>query len=776
MPVTERLPEIINHVVGDHVPASQLAIATSNENKIAEYTALGIEVEKASSPDEIQDKDSFVVIEKKAIAAFELNGGRPTIVEDTSLGFDALGGLPGPYTKDFLATREQRFGWTERLPKDNRGATFRVLIGVYDGREVQIREGVTRGKISDTPKGSPEFGFDDIFIPDEGNEGQKTYGEMDLDEKNKSSARQKALLKLLKDPFPTGKYVFAMAEPAREQVDLIRLEEIATPQALDFAFNLLPLKDMTVNPELTIDVKRLPPVYRRELANGAVLQFTVDQSSAGQGIVLLPQVDLKTSNGFPERLKTDTSGDPILLQMGPEATKMALAIRATEYMEMHSDQMHEHIRSLARGEGRVQRPNKRSEALESMLGMKVETDIGGSHRIIESARRAVGTSELGYVRQYSEDYRSRKQTSRDGLLIATKHGPMSMLGFGGMPAVTGSRDVLVTSAMSYMQSWIPRNGIYAENFSLQLKLFNEAKAQIESFDMPDDIKEICIKRIGLAVGCENPQQIAQDVVDYYKAGGRGARIYTTNPDPRVVETAEAIKQRLTAEFGEQEANEFLLSVGPIVDKKQAEKLLEAGVSQFIVGHGGGENCTSLSGGGAANAVGLVYELSLDPKFNDSLIFMEGGVGSSYGPLLGMVDGFSISKKGIGGIESTGGIYVQHNDERSRPAFPYHGSASAATQLTESHLYPGTIAKKRLTHGASVAANEGVPNYFYKPDWVHSILHKIREQRALIGVALADQQASSLYEFWGRLADAEDLNIVGVTTEAHTIANAHTGRR
>lgn len=49
---------------------------------------------------EIQEVDTIAIAKDKALLAAQLAGG-PCVVEDTSLKFTALGGMPGPYIKWF---------------------------------------------------------------------------------------------------------------------------------------------------------------------------------------------------------------------------------------------------------------------------------------------------------------------------------------------------------------------------------------------------------------------------------------------------------------------------------------------------------------------------------------------------------------------------------------------------------------------------------------------------------------------------------------------------
>jgi XTP/dITP diphosphohydrolase len=70
-------------------------------------------------------------------------------------------------------------------------ARARVVLGYYypdSGR--RIFQGEVIGTIAPEPRGTSNFGWDNIFIP----EGStKTYAEMSLDEKNQTSMRKKAV-------------------------------------------------------------------------------------------------------------------------------------------------------------------------------------------------------------------------------------------------------------------------------------------------------------------------------------------------------------------------------------------------------------------------------------------------------------------------------------------------------------------------------------------------------------------------------------------------------
>lgn len=758
-------PPILTKVITKGKSIAEIPVASSNRQKLAEFEAMGLSVLPGKSVPEIQDKDPYVVVTEKAKHAFLANGLTPTLVEDTSFEVDALDGLPGPFVKFFLGERAQREQLCHDLPQNNRGVTMRTLLAVFDGQEVRIEEGATRGTIAPTPLGPATFAFDDIFIP-EG--AEKTYSQMSLQEKNKTSSRMKAVQKWLKNPISLSENVYQLSEPQDAQISLILKAKLTQdPKAVRFAYALAALSG--IKPQKDLQVPTGLPVYKDLLADGKIIRYVVgDKNTAGQGLVLVPSIDLKTvptqpMEGYvtqiPIRLSVE-HGNPILLQMGPQAMHMALASRAREYLLMHNPDMHEKVRSLLTKESKATRSNKRSLVLEKILGMKVET-VNGKHVIVQKAQHIIAPSELGYIRTSSERKVSRKKAARAGLLSMQAGLPTMPIALGGMPPTTGSVDAIVTAAMSFMRSWIPHNGVFAGDFERQLQLFKEAKEKIISFGLPEDITQVIIRQIGLSVGGEEPGVLFQQARRFKRAGGYAIRIYTTNPGVGVEEAAVAIREAT--------GTDFVICVGPIVDVAQARRLIEkAQVQMFIVGHGGGENCTSLEGGGAANAVALLYEMNLDPLFNNSIIGIEGGVGTAYGPLLSLVDFFSLNGKVVGGIEPTGGLFVRHKS--GLPVLPYHGSASVVTQKIEAFM-DGKIRSKRLGDDGMVENVEGKPNYKPKKDWANSMVNFFQQTRAYIGLALADMDAIDIFGFREKVSE-KGHNIVEVSTGAHAIAFDH----
>ena len=169
----------------------KLYFITTNKDKFAEVQALIPEVEQLSiALTEIQDADPHVIIKAKLKEAAAHNRGA-YIVDDTSLSFDALNGLPGPFIKWFLE-KLGREGLADTVHKlGNNKATAKAIIGYAKGDDLRFFEGTVAGTIV-SPRGNT-FGWDPIFVPDG---YSKTFAEMGTEEKNRISHRTQAVRKL----------------------------------------------------------------------------------------------------------------------------------------------------------------------------------------------------------------------------------------------------------------------------------------------------------------------------------------------------------------------------------------------------------------------------------------------------------------------------------------------------------------------------------------------------------------------------------------------------
>jgi XTP/dITP diphosphohydrolase len=190
----------------------RLVAATANPDKVAEIEAIlgELDFELAPRPPGLDDvvEDAATLegnARLKAVAVCEF-AREIAIADDTGLEVDALGGAPGVHSARYagepadsaaniakLLAELARVGASE--PEDRR-ARFRtvVLVRYPDGREV-MAEGVVDGSIAVEQEGSGGFGYDSVFVPDDG--GGRSFAELSSTEKNRISHRGRALRALV---------------------------------------------------------------------------------------------------------------------------------------------------------------------------------------------------------------------------------------------------------------------------------------------------------------------------------------------------------------------------------------------------------------------------------------------------------------------------------------------------------------------------------------------------------------------------------------------------
>jgi XTP/dITP diphosphohydrolase len=132
------------------------------------------------------------------IAEYSLNqiprDGHNHAVEDAGLFIDYYNGFPGPYSSYALEKLDNPGILNLMKDVENREAEYQSCIAFRFEGEIHFFEGVVRGKIAQSVRGTGGFGYDPIFIPEEG--GGRTFGEMNDEEKNAISHRARAFRKL----------------------------------------------------------------------------------------------------------------------------------------------------------------------------------------------------------------------------------------------------------------------------------------------------------------------------------------------------------------------------------------------------------------------------------------------------------------------------------------------------------------------------------------------------------------------------------------------------
>ena len=184
-------------------PRRKLVLATANPDKASELAALleGFDVlpRPAEVPDVEETEDTLEGNARLKAAAVVAATGEVAVADDTGLEVAALGGRPGVFAARYAgpgATYADNvaklLGELGGVPADQRQARFRtVAVAMFpDGGEL-VGEGWVDGHIATEPRGDRGFGYDAVFIPDDGD--GRTFAEMTIEEKSAVSHRGRAL-------------------------------------------------------------------------------------------------------------------------------------------------------------------------------------------------------------------------------------------------------------------------------------------------------------------------------------------------------------------------------------------------------------------------------------------------------------------------------------------------------------------------------------------------------------------------------------------------------
>jgi XTP/dITP diphosphohydrolase len=184
-----------------------LVLATANRDKAREIVdalaAAGGRFDVMPRPPEVPDVDETgTTLEEnarlKAVALVDATG-QIAIADDTGLEVDALDGAPGVYSSRYAGEHAtyadnvaKLLAAMEGVASERRTARFRTvaLVRFPDGREL-VAEGAVTGTIATEAKGTDGFGYDPLFVPDEGD--GRTFAQMTLAEKNAVSHRGRAV-------------------------------------------------------------------------------------------------------------------------------------------------------------------------------------------------------------------------------------------------------------------------------------------------------------------------------------------------------------------------------------------------------------------------------------------------------------------------------------------------------------------------------------------------------------------------------------------------------
>jgi XTP/dITP diphosphohydrolase len=194
----------------DGLSALWLVLATANPDKTAEIVAVvrdvaGDRIVLVDRPSDVPEVDETgdTLEENAFLKAFALSEatGMPALADDTGLEVDALDGAPGVRSSRYsgehasyadnvakLLSELERVGAV--TPGDRKARFSTVALAVFpDGRSL-VAEGATEGTISAEAVGSGGFGYDPVFVPDDGD--GRTFAQMAPAEKHAISHRGRA--------------------------------------------------------------------------------------------------------------------------------------------------------------------------------------------------------------------------------------------------------------------------------------------------------------------------------------------------------------------------------------------------------------------------------------------------------------------------------------------------------------------------------------------------------------------------------------------------------
>ena len=185
---------------------SQICFATHNQNKALELRKLLndkleiLSLDDLGIAEEIEETGTTLsenallkanyVFNKYSIACF---------ADDTGLEVDALNGAPGVYSARYAGEPANNENNIDELlsslaDESVRTARFRTVVALVGLGPSQIFEGIVEGEIIHERRGLNGFGYDPIFLP---KNLDRTFAEMDMQEKNSISHRARAVEKLV---------------------------------------------------------------------------------------------------------------------------------------------------------------------------------------------------------------------------------------------------------------------------------------------------------------------------------------------------------------------------------------------------------------------------------------------------------------------------------------------------------------------------------------------------------------------------------------------------
>jgi len=185
----------------------KIVFASNNKHKIQEIKELlpkyleVVSLEQIGCMEDIPE--TATTIEGNAILKANYvtqNYGFSCFADDSALEVEALNGRPGVHSARYAGEKKDDQDNIHKLlseleNKTNRNAQFKTIIALNFNEEQHIFTGIVQGKISIEKRGVNGFGYDSIFVPEN---YEKTFAELNSEEKNKISHRTRAVEQLIR--------------------------------------------------------------------------------------------------------------------------------------------------------------------------------------------------------------------------------------------------------------------------------------------------------------------------------------------------------------------------------------------------------------------------------------------------------------------------------------------------------------------------------------------------------------------------------------------------
>jgi XTP/dITP diphosphohydrolase len=178
----------------------RLVLATRNAHKQREFARLLQDHEIEALPESVvlppETGDTFADNALPKAHAAAAATGRPAIADDSGIEAAALGGVPGVRSARYAgpdATDAENLDRLRREAPAGSALAYVCALAFVDprGGEERLFEGRCTGTMAAAPRGSGGFGYDPVFVPDDG-DGARTMAELGDAEKDAISHRGRA--------------------------------------------------------------------------------------------------------------------------------------------------------------------------------------------------------------------------------------------------------------------------------------------------------------------------------------------------------------------------------------------------------------------------------------------------------------------------------------------------------------------------------------------------------------------------------------------------------